>query len=126
LWFLFARGARPVTRRGRWQSFECLPAWNGNWTWDCFPAFAWGGAGGGRLLVAVNGASDQRQCYVRLPFPDPQGGSWRLEDLLGDAVYDPPGGDLHSRELYPDVSPWGLRLFHKTGTLRLADSRSRP
>ena len=21
----------------------CVPAWDGNWTWDCFLAFAWQG-----------------------------------------------------------------------------------
>ena len=49
---------------------NALPAWDGNWTWDCFLAFAWQGAGGERLLVAVNYARNQSQCYVRLPFAD--------------------------------------------------------
>jgi glycosidase len=25
-----------VVRDGRWQLLECVPAWDGNWTWDCF------------------------------------------------------------------------------------------
>ena len=33
---------------------ECVPAWDGNWTWDCFLVFAWQGAGEERLIVAVN------------------------------------------------------------------------
>ena len=37
---------------------------------DCFIAFAWQGPGGERLLVAVNYAANQSQCYVRLPFAD--------------------------------------------------------
>ena len=34
---------------------------------------------GGALLVAVNYAANQSQCYVRLPFAD-LGGRWRLQD----------------------------------------------
>src|SRR5262249_43335150 len=32
---------RPALRDGRWQLLECAPAWEGNWTWDCFVAFGW-------------------------------------------------------------------------------------
>src|SRR5262249_7425776 len=56
---------RPLLREGRWQLLECTLAWDGNWTWDCFVAFAWKGAGE-RVLVAVNYAPNQSQCYVRL------------------------------------------------------------
>jgi hypothetical protein len=45
---------QPVVREGQWQLLECIPAWEGNWTWDCFLAFAWQGCDGERLLVAVN------------------------------------------------------------------------
>jgi hypothetical protein len=61
---------QPVVREGQWQLLECVPAWEGNWTWDCFLVFAWQGCDGERLLVAVNYASNQSQCYVRLPFAD--------------------------------------------------------
>ncbi len=61
---------QPVVREGLWQLLECAPAWEGNWTWDCFLAFAWEGSDGERLLVAVNYAPNQSQCYVRLPFQD--------------------------------------------------------
>ena len=35
---------QPVVRDGEWQLLECAPAWDGNWTYDCFVAFAWQGA----------------------------------------------------------------------------------
>ncbi len=57
---------QPVVREGQWQLLECIPAWEGNWTWDCFVAFAWKGRHSERLLVAVNYAPNQSQCYVRL------------------------------------------------------------
>src|SRR5438876_11020221 len=78
---------RPVVRNGQWQLLECIPAWEGNRTWDCFLAFAWQGRDGERLLVAVNYASNQSQCYVRLPFADLGGGEWRLQNQLEDVGY---------------------------------------
>src|SRR5262249_42527640 len=75
---------QPVVRQGEWRLLECVPAWEGNWTWDCFLAFAWQLAGEARLLVAVNYSGNQSQCYVRLPFPDVGGARWKLTDLLGD------------------------------------------
>jgi hypothetical protein len=102
---------RPVLRNGRWQLLECIPAWAGNWTWDCFVAFAWQGPNGERLLVSVNYAPNRSQSYIRLPFTDLTDGKWRLEDLLGDAQYDRGGGDLESHGLYLDMPPWQCHAF---------------
>jgi hypothetical protein len=101
---------RPVVRDGQWQLLECSPAWEGNWTWDCFVAFAWH-APGNRLLVTVNFAPNQSQCYVRLPFADLGGGQWQLQDHMQDVAYDRDGGDLQSRGLYLDVPPWHTSVF---------------
>jgi hypothetical protein len=101
-------------RDGQWQLLECVPAWEGNWTWDCFVAFAWQGAGGERFLVAVNYAPNQSQCYLRLPSADLAGKQWRLQDQLSAAVYDRDGSDLQSRGLYLDMSPWQSVVFHLT------------
>src|SRR5262249_5718822 len=73
---------QPVVCDGRWQLLECAPAWEGNWTWDCFLAFAWQAAGEERLLAAVNYAPNQSQCYVRLPFTDLGNRQWRLQDQM--------------------------------------------
>ncbi len=102
---------RPVVRQGAWQLVECVPAWDGNWTWDCFVAFAWHGLGDERLLVAVNYAGNQSQCYVRLPFGDLRGSRWQLTDLMGEAVYDRDGDDLHARGLFLDVGPWQTSVY---------------
>jgi hypothetical protein len=98
-------------RDGEWNLLECGPAWEGNWTWDCFLAFAWGSPGGDRLLVAVNYSGNQSQCYVRLPFPDLGTDEWRLTDLLGEASYDRAGGDLRSRGLFLDLPSWHACAF---------------
>ncbi|MGH7388095.1 MAG: alpha-amylase family glycosyl hydrolase [Candidatus Rokuibacteriota bacterium] len=104
----------PAVRQGRWQLLECVPAWDGNWTWDCFLAFAWHDPAGERLLVAVNYAPNQSQCYVRLPFTDVGNAHWRLEDLIGDATYDRDGNELKARGLFLDVPPWKASVFSLT------------
>jgi len=105
---------QPVVREGQWQLLECAPAWEGNWTWDCFLAFAWQGRDRERLLVTVNYAPNQSQCYVRLPFTDLGNCLWRLEDLIGEGTYDRQGDDLHARGLYLDVPTWGASVFSLT------------
>jgi hypothetical protein len=118
-WFyerLLAVLRHPVVRNGQWQLLECVPAWDGNWTWDCFLAFAWHGSGGERLLVAVNYAPNQSQCYVRLPFADLGGGEWRLEGLIDQITHDRAGNDLGASGLYLDVPPWQASVFALTRT----------
>ncbi len=105
---------QPAVRNGQWKLLECVPAWEGNWTDDCFVAFAWNGEDGERLLVAVNYSPHQSQCYVRLPFEDLFYNHWRLKGLLNDSQYDRNGNDLQSRGLYLDVPPWKFHVFTMT------------
>jgi hypothetical protein len=102
---------RPVVRDGRWQLLECVPAWDGNGSSDGFVAFAWEGGDGKRLVVAVNHAAHQGQCYVRLPFADLAGRPWRLQDEIGSATYDREGDDLQSRGLFLDARAWEASVF---------------
>jgi hypothetical protein len=104
----------PGVRHGQWQLLTCVPAWDGNWTWDCFLVFAWYGPGAQRLLVTVNYAPHQSQCYVQLPFADLGRSLWRLADLLGTATYEREGDDLLARGLYLDMSPWQAAVFSLT------------
>ena len=101
----------PVLREGHWQLLECSPAWDGNWTWDGFLAFVWQGPGRERLLVAVNYAGNQGQCYVRLPFADMVDHPVRFEDLMSPASYERAGNDVVSAGLYLDLPPWGCHVF---------------
>lgn len=101
---------RPVLRAGQWHLLECTPAWEGNWTWDCFLAYTWQGAEE-RLLVTVNYAPNQSQCYVRLPFADLGSHRWQFRDLLGDATYEREGNDLQAGGFYLDVPPWKTSVF---------------
>ncbi|HEY9785944.1 MAG TPA: alpha-amylase family glycosyl hydrolase [Candidatus Obscuribacterales bacterium] len=97
--------------QGRWHLLECLPAWQDNWTWSCFVSFLWEGANNRRLLVAVNYASNQSQCYVRLPFADMADRDWQFSDQLSEATYRRAGSDLSSRGLYLDMTPWQTHAF---------------
>jgi hypothetical protein len=120
---------RRIVREGDWQLLEPHPAWTGNWTSDNFIVFAWsGGAEAGArqrgndstlesasavlyLLIAVNYASHQSQCYVRLPFPGFEGRTVHLQDCLSETSYDVQGADLLGRGLYLDLPPWGYHVF---------------
>ncbi len=101
----------PVLRNGDWRLLECMPAWDGNWTSDCFVAFAWQNSGPERLLVVVNYAPNQSQCLVQLPFADVRDRQWRLQGLMEDAHYDRDGNELESRGLYVDLAPWRYHVL---------------
>jgi hypothetical protein len=101
----------PVFRDGRWQLLDCTAAWDGNWTCDCFLAFAWQGPDDARMLVVVNYGDNQSQCYVRLPFAELGGRTWRLRDRLGQATYDRDGSSLKTQGLFLDVEPWKYHVF---------------
>jgi hypothetical protein len=106
--------AQPVVRDGQWRLLECAPAWDGNGTWDGFIAWSWETPDGPRRLVVVHYADHQGQCYLRLPFPDLDGRSVSLRDLMSPASYDRNGGELLSRGLYLDMPRWGYHVFDVT------------
>lgn len=101
----------PVLRNGEWQLVEATPAWPGNWTQDCIVTFAWHLSGHETLLISVNYAPNQSQCYVKLGDWCGRGPRWRLEDQLADIHYDRDGVDLAERGLYLDLAPWQAHVF---------------
>jgi hypothetical protein len=102
---------QPAFRDGDWRLLECLPAWEGNWTGDCYIAWAWNGRDGKHFAVAVNYAGHQSQCYVRIPVTDAGGRSVRLTDRMSPAAFDRDASELASRGLYLDLPPWGHHVF---------------
>ena len=102
---------QPAFRDGEWRLLECAPAWDGNWTADCFVAWFWKGAAGDRWLVAVNYAANPSQCYVRLPLQDLGASSVRFDDRMGGGRFDREKSDLDARGLYLDVPAWGYHVF---------------
>jgi glycosidase len=108
---LLAALRQPTVRDGQWSLLECVPAWEGNGSWDGFICFGWRGQDGERTLVTVNYAPIQGQCYVWLPFEELSGAAVRLRDQMSPAVYDRRGDDLRARGLYLDVPAWGYHVF---------------
>jgi hypothetical protein len=105
---------RPAFRDGDWRLLEGVPAWDGNWTQDSFIAFSWQGTSGERVLVVVNYADHQSQCYVRPPLAEVDGRTVRFTDVMGTAIYDRTDSDVAVRGLYLDMPPWGYHVFNVT------------
>lgn len=103
-----------TVRDGTWHLCECVPAWDGNWTFDCYLAWSWTGEGSERRLICVNYASNESQCYVRLAHLGLESGRVRIRDLMGPACYERDGNELNQRGLYLDVPPWGFHVFEVT------------
>jgi hypothetical protein len=100
-----------VFRIGDWQLLECKPAWECNWTGDCFIAFAWQGVDGQRAIAVVNYAPNQSQCYLTLPWPNLHGQMYRLNNLMATDSYGRSGDSLLSPGLYLDLPAWGYGVF---------------
>ncbi len=90
---------------------ECRRAWAENASAEQFLAFSWEGPAGERLLIAVNYASEQGQCYVSLPPEVFAGKSWTFRDLTGPFAYQRNSDDLVLHGLYLDLPPWGTHGF---------------
>ena len=101
----------PPVRGGKWRLLECAPAWEGNWTNDCFVVFAWEDSTGEYLVAALNYAPNQSQCRVPLPFANLAGNRWNLQDQLSPASYERSGDDLQGQGLYLDCTPWQAHVF---------------
>lgn len=102
---------KPIFRNGKWSLLECVPAWEENYTWDSFIAFAWEGTDGNRALVCVNYSPQSGQCYVRLPFPELAGKQWKFDDLMSEASYNRAGNNLLKSGLYLDMPAWTYHVF---------------
>ncbi len=98
-----------AVRDGDWHLLECIPAWDGNWTSDCFLAWIWKGNQGELILVAVNYAGNQSQCYVRLPALGDT--VVRFRDSMDSSVFDRDGREVDTHGLYLDMPPWGYHVF---------------
>jgi len=102
----------PLLHHGQWQLLECSPAWNENWTSDCFICFAWQDEKEQeRLLAVINYSDHQSQCYLRLPFAGISNTEWRLQDQLSQVVYERDGTDMVSGGLFLDLPAWQVHLF---------------
>jgi glycosidase len=107
---LLAALRRPEVHDGRWQLWDCRPAWDGNPTHAQFIVMSWD-QDERRLVVVSNYGPSQGQCYVTLALPGLAGKRFTLVDLLGDTRYDRDGDALATQGLYLDVPAWGHHVF---------------
>ena len=70
--------------------------------------------GDDRLLVAVNFAPNQSQCYVRLPFADLAGRQWRLQDQMADASTIAMASNCRTADCTWMSRPWQASVFALT------------
>jgi hypothetical protein len=101
----------PVFCNGWWKLLECMPAWEGNNSWDSFLAFAWEDRDGKSALVCVNYSPSSAQCYVHLPFTFHPNQSIRFRDMMNPVVYDRDAYQLSSKGMYLDLPEWGYHVF---------------
>jgi hypothetical protein len=102
---------RDEVREGSWQLLDCAPAWDGNWTHECFIVSWWSDGAGRLLLVPVNYAGNSAQCHVRLPESRLNGRTAVLRDLIGTDCFVRNGDELTSKGLYLDMPAWGHQAF---------------
>ena len=101
----------PAVRDGTWQLLDCSPAWDGNWTHDCFIAFGWEKSPAERLIVAVNFSDHPSQAKVRIPFVMEPAVTYRLQERIDQASYDWLGADLTISGLFVDLPAWGCHVL---------------
>jgi glycosidase len=99
-----------IVRNGTWNLVESTPAWNGNGTNDCYISFAWEW-NNEKMLIVVNYAPNQSQCYLKFPFNDLANKQWKLKDLFSGVIYERNGNELESKGLYLDEEPWKYYVF---------------
>jgi hypothetical protein len=63
------------------------------------------------LIVVVNHAPNQSQCYLRLPFDEIRAHFVRARDLMTSVAYERDGEELASHSMFLDLPPWGYHVF---------------
>ena len=97
-------------KRGNWQLLHCSQAWEGNSTNENFIAYLLDYEDE-RVLVTVNYASYQGQCFAHLPSHLMPQGLFTLEDKISGISYARNGGDIRSTGLYLDDAGFAAHIF---------------
>jgi hypothetical protein len=102
---------KDIFRKGEWRLLDCVPAWEGNISWNAFSHIFLGRCRGLWAVIAVNYAPHASQCFVQLDIPALAGQMVQFRDMISDAAYDRDGNDILSRGLYLDMPAWGHHVF---------------
>ena len=96
-------------REGTWSLCE-RSGWPENPSWQNILSWCWV-KDGQYTLVVVNFSVEDAQARIHLPWNDPAGRTWRLDDQLSGETYDRDGDELRAAGLYVDLRPWAFHLF---------------
>ena len=102
--------AKAGSGRRRVAMLECTPAWEGNWTWDCFISFALRGPDGRLLVCVVNYAPNSSQCYLHVPLVTEKE-MVEFRDIMSPATYSRYTAEVLAHGLYLDMPAWGYHIF---------------
>jgi hypothetical protein len=108
---LLAAVAGHQVRVGQWRLLEAA-GWPDNQSCRNLAAWSWAAdAGDSRHVVVVNLSAQPAQALIRLDWPDLPGRSWRLTDILTQAVFERDGAELARPGLFVDLAPWQYHLL---------------
>jgi glycosidase len=96
-------------RDGRWRLCK-RTGWPDNASHRSIVAWVWHGAEE-RLLVVVNLSPSDAQGLVPLPWPELEGGTWRMTDLLTGQTYERKGDGMLRPGLHVELPPWGIHVL---------------
>jgi len=103
---------QPVFHNGNWKLLECVPAKDGNPSYENYICYAWESlADNNKTLVVVNYSSENSRCLVKFPFVDLRIKGWQFQDLFSDFGYEQDADNLQSNGLYFDEPGWKYYVF---------------
>jgi hypothetical protein len=98
-----------VFRDGQWQLCE-WSGWPDNPSYLNLVAWCWK-KGKERYIIIVNLSDHKSQGRVRLSWDELAVGSWRLNDVFTDEVYERDGNEMRHSGLYVDLEGWGFHFL---------------
>jgi hypothetical protein len=106
---LLAAVDKPVFREGQWSLCE-RSGWPDNGSFQNLVAWSWLKEQD-RSLIAINLSDQPVQAYIRVPWVEVAGSTWKLTDMLADVSYEREGDEMLSPGLYVELRPWGHHFF---------------
>jgi len=96
---------------GGWQLLSALPVSDDNRSNNHYIGFTWWRSNE-KVVVVVNFSPLQGQCFIKIPFADLSGQTWKLTDHFTGTAYERDGNELLSRGLYLDEPGWKYYVFY--------------
>jgi len=100
---------RDVFRSGAWRLCE-RSGWPDNQSYQRVLSWCWA-QDDERYLVVIHFGDDTAQARVQVPWDEPRGRTWRLDDALSDEAYDRSGDEMREAGLYVELGPWACHVF---------------